>query len=246
MHYRFVGILLVALGALVVASAAATAAPRPLLSHVSVCPEPVAAGYARCLSEVLIGAQGQAETEAVPNGYGPIQFQTAYGLPLTPPQSPQPEWVWNGQTIGIVDAFDSPTAESDLNTYSSVYGLPACTTDNGCFQKVNQIGGSNFYPWKNGGWALEISLDVQVAHAICPNCKILLVEAWTNSLTNLLTAEDYATSHATVVSNSWGALSSHGRPVIHTTVTLTDPASRSRCRRVIAASVSTSRQLRST
>jgi len=68
---------------------------------------------------------------------------------------------------------------------------------------VNQTGGTT-YPKKNGGWALEISLDVQIAHAVCPNCKILLVEASSNSFTNLLTAEDYATSHANVVSNSWG------------------------------------------
>src|SRR5205085_4295419 len=59
-------------------------------------------------------------------------------------------------------------------------------------------------PKTDGGWALEISLDVQAAHAVCPNCKILLVEASSNSFTNLLTAEDYATSHANVVSNSWG------------------------------------------
>jgi subtilase family serine protease len=59
-------------------------------------------------------------------------------------------------------------------------------------------------PRGNQGWALEISLDVQAAHAMCPGCKILLVEASTNSFSNLIAAEDYATSHASVVSNSWG------------------------------------------
>jgi subtilase family serine protease len=88
--------------------------------------------------------------------------------------------------------------------FSSQFGLPPCTTANHCFKKVNQTGG-NHYPRKDGGWALEISLDVQWAHAIAPGAHILLVEASSNSFTNLLAAEDYATSHAQYVSNSWGA-----------------------------------------
>jgi subtilase family serine protease len=106
-------------------------------------------------------------------------------------------------TIGIVDAYDDPNIEADLAVYSSQFGLPACTRANGCFRKVNQTGGTT-YPSKNAGWSLEIALDVEIAHAICPNCKILLVEASSNSFSNLLAAEDYAIAHATVVSNSWG------------------------------------------
>jgi len=68
---------------------------------------------------------------------------------------------------------------------------------------VNQTGGTS-YPKTNSGWTLEISLDVEMAHAICPNCKILLVEATSNSVANLLAAEDYAVKHANIVSNSWG------------------------------------------
>ena len=108
-----------------------------------------------------------------------------------------------GKTIAIVDAYDDPTAESDLAVFSSQYGLPACTTANGCFKKVNQTGGTS-YPRKDAGWALEISLDVQWAHAIAPGAKILLVEASSNSFANLLAAEDYAKTHAQYVSNSWG------------------------------------------
>jgi subtilase family serine protease len=110
----------------------------------------------------------------------------------------------SGQTIAIVDAYDLPTAESDLNTFSSQFGLPACTTSNGCFTKVNQTGGTR-YPRYNSGWGLEIALDIEWAHAIAPGAKILLVEASTNSFTNLLAAEDYAKAHAQYVSNSWGA-----------------------------------------
>jgi len=69
---------------------------------------------------------------------------------------------------------------------------------------VNQTGGSN-PPRPDHGWALEISLDVQIAHAICPNCHILLVESDTNYLSDLSIAENYAAAHANVVSNSYGA-----------------------------------------
>ena len=78
--------------------------------------------------------------------------------------------------IAIVDAYDDPNIEADLAVFDAQYGLPACTTANGCFRKVNQTGGT-LYPPANTGWALEIALDVETAHAICQNCKILLVEA---------------------------------------------------------------------
>src|SRR5205823_11243016 len=99
--------------------------------------------------------------------------------------------------------------ESDLNVFSNQYGLPACTTANGCFKKVDQTGGTR-YPRSDSGWALEISLDVQWAHAIAPGAAILLVEAKTNSFANLLAAEDYAKTHAQYVSNSWGGGESAG------------------------------------
>ena len=108
-----------------------------------------------------------------------------------------------GKTIAIVDAYNDPTAKADLAVFSSQFGLPACTTANGCFTKVNQTGGTS-YPKTNSGWALEISLDVQWAHAIAPGAHVLLVEATTNSFTNLLAAEDYAAAYGQYVSNSWG------------------------------------------
>jgi subtilase family serine protease len=106
------------------------------------------------------------------------------------------------QTIAIVDAFDDPTAEADLGTYRGQFGLPACTTANGCFRKVDQNGGTH-YPRKNAGWALEISLDLDMASAICPSCHILLVEAKTNSFANLGATENRAAAMgASVISNS--------------------------------------------
>jgi subtilase family serine protease len=68
---------------------------------------------------------------------------------------------------------------------------------------VNQTGGSH-YPRVDPGWATEISLDVEWAHAIAPGAKILLVEATDAELPNLLVAEDYAAAHARYISNSWG------------------------------------------
>jgi subtilase family serine protease len=165
-------------------------------SHRPVCPGPAAPDTARCHSHVVTDEVGNPNVGNAPSGFGPTQFRTAYNLPSGSGGS--------GQTIAIVDAFDDPKIESDLGVYSSQYGLPSCTTANGCFKKVNQTGGKT-YPKSDAGWALEISLDVEIAHALCPKCKILLVEATTNSFSNLLTAEDYARGHATVVSNSWGA-----------------------------------------
>ncbi len=165
-----------------------------------VCPGPAAPGTARCHSHVVTDKNGSPNASGSPSGYGPVQFRTGYSLTATGSST---------TTIGIVDAYDDPNIESDLGVYSTQFSLPSCTTTNGCFKKVNQTGGSS-YPQKNAGWALEISLDVEIAHAICPSCKILLVEATSNSFANLLAAEDYAAAHATIVSNSWGGGESSG------------------------------------
>jgi len=159
----------------------------------AVCPT-VLGRAARCNAHVVTDARGNPMATTAPSGYGPRQFRTAYGLTSTGSST---------QTIAIVDAFNAPNIAADLATYSSTYGLPSCTTANGCFKKVNQ-NGRTAYPRSDRGWALEISLDVEIAHGICPNCKILLVEATNNSFANLMAAEDYATAHAHIVSNSWG------------------------------------------
>ena len=95
-----------------------------------------------------------------PTGLSPATIKSVYKFSTS-------STAGTGKTIAIVDAYDDPTAESDLNVFSSKYGLPTCTTANGCFKKVSQTGGTN-YPRVNSGWALEISLDVQWAHAIAP------------------------------------------------------------------------------
>jgi subtilase family serine protease len=105
--------------------------------------------------------------------------------------------------VGIVDAYDDPNAESDLAIYRSTYGLSPCTSANGCFKKVNQTGGTT-YPTANVGWAEEISLDLDMVSAICPNCHILLVEANDSLDSDLGASVDKAVAlGATEVSNSY-------------------------------------------
>jgi subtilase family serine protease len=141
--------------------------------------------------------KARPDVTSAPQGLTPATVKAAYNFPTSPTAG-------TGETIAIVDAFDSPTAEADLGVFSTQFGLPPCTTANGCFTKVDQNGGTS-YPRVDSGWALEIALDVQWAHAIAPGARILLVEATTNSFTNLMAAEDYAGRHAGYVSNSWGA-----------------------------------------
>ena len=166
--------------------------------HARVCPG-ADVGSARCHSYVRVDGTGSPlATSTYTSGYNPTDLQSAYGLAAAA--------ATNGatQTIAIVDAYDDPKAEADLQTYRNQFGLPTCTTANGCFRKVSQTG-TTAYPRANGGWAQEISLDLDMASAICPKCKILLVEATSNSFANLSAAVDEAVAlGATVVSNSYG------------------------------------------
>jgi hypothetical protein len=152
-------------------------------------------------------------------GLRPQDLHSAYGLPTTAPTA-------QTQTIALVDAYNDLSAEKDLKVYDEVFELPACTAVNGCFKEVNQNGETGSPPFPHSakelkaarkgstaerekaerasGWATEISLDIQVAHATCQNCHILLVEAESSSYEDLETAEDHAvTAGATEVSNSW-------------------------------------------
>jgi N-acetylneuraminic acid mutarotase len=171
-----------------------------LPSHPSrrVCGKPTP-GHATCLSVVRTDVKprrGVLAQQSAPGGYGPADLQSAYGLPSASAGA--------GQTVAVVDAYDDPSAEADLAVYRAQYGLPACTTANGCFRKVAQDGSTN-YPQPDPQWAGEISLDLDMVSAVCPNCHILLVEADSNSSTDLGTAVDEAvTLGAKFVSNSYG------------------------------------------
>ena len=157
-------------------------------------------GFAACMALVRTNVpahKGLFTHDTTPSGYGPSDLQSAYNLPSATAGA--------GQTVAIVDAYDNPNAAADLATYRAQYGLPACTTASGCFEKVNQQGQQGSYPPPDSGWALEESLDVDMVSAVCPACHIILVEANSNSNADLYAAEDEAVAlGAKYVSNSWG------------------------------------------
>jgi len=126
----------------------------------------------------------------------PAKIRHAYGFDQISNQGAK-------QVIGIVDAYDDPKAEADLGKFSEPFGLPACTTANGCFRKIFSNGRQ---PAANANWSVEISLDVQWAHAIAPQATIVLVETPSNSLSDLVGGVDVAVRNgASVVSMSWTA-----------------------------------------
>jgi len=202
MHRILRGGVLSALVALGLASAAdAQAVQRSGNTyHVAVCGLTTApAGYARCHAHVVTDAKGRAIESVNPpiGGKTPANLQDAYkttghnGLSTT--------------IVAAVDAFGYTNAEADLGVYRSQWGLPACTTANGCFKKLNQNGQQGNYPAQNIGWAQESALDIDMLSAMCSNCQIWLVEANDNSYNNLATAVNTAASlGAHVISNSYG------------------------------------------
>ncbi len=165
--------------------------------HAKVCTRP-SVRHASCNAIVDQNISGSVTPNAQPAGFGPSDLQAAYKLAAAAATA------GSGQTVAIVDAYDLPTAEADLATYRSKYGLPPCTSAGGCFRKVNQSGGTT-PPAVDAGWGQEIALDLDMVSAACPNCSILLVEANNPSMLSLGTAENMAVAlGASAVSNSWG------------------------------------------
>ena len=201
------------------------------------CPPP-SVQHAGCLALQLVPLTAQAKAHNTPIGIqraagaAPATHSPALGdFGLRPSDLHAayelPESATTEQTIALVDAYNDPTAEADLATYSTTFGLPECTTANGCFKKVGETGLEGSLPFPKTvaeletaeaggagakeeaeaaiGWGAEISLDIESAHATCPNCHILLVEANTTSYADLEKAEKTAeTLGATEISNSWG------------------------------------------
>ncbi len=133
-------------------------------------------------------------------GYSACNVESAYGLKSISSTD------GSEVTVGVVDAYDDPNAESDLAEYRSENGLPACTTANGCFEKVNEDGVQGDYPTGDMGWGGEISLDLDMVSAICPLCHIILVEANSSGSGDLYPSVAEAVSlGANVVTDSWGS-----------------------------------------
>ncbi len=189
------------------ASAHFVAAPRVARRAAGirqVCPTPVRPGQMTCMALAPARAGGAiaAAAQPPPQAYSPAVLQEAYGLTSAAAQVPA-----SAETVAIVDAYNDPDAGSDLSAYRAQYGLGACTVAGGCLKIVNQLGNASPLPKadSSGAWELEESLDLDMVSATCPQCHILLIEAKSSSITDLATAERYATLKANVVSNSWGS-----------------------------------------
>jgi len=97
--------------------------------------------------------------------------------------------------------------------YRAQFGLPPCTTANGCFRKVNQTGSTSSFPAPNLGWEEETALDLDMVSAICRNCKLLLVEANSPSFDDITAAVGLAADlGAHVINNSYGGDEFAGTP----------------------------------
>jgi hypothetical protein len=186
--------------------AAPGAAVSPGVSGVAVMATGDAGGAAPLLSVQPMGGGhgghgGGGGSDWTPAGYSPAQMRHAYGFDQLANDG-------TGQTIAIVDAYDDPNITSDLNTFSSQFGLPITTSGTFTFTRAYAQGSQ---PTGSTSWGQEISLDVEWAHAIAPHANILLVEAASNSYANLMGAVDYAVNHgAHVVSMSWGSVEFSG------------------------------------
>ena len=144
-----------------------------------------------------LATAGPATTIGPAGGLTPADLASAYGYTSTAAAT--------GQTVAIVDAYNDPNLNADLQAFDTQYGLSTCSTANGCLKIVNQTGGATPPPNDTTGWSVEESLDVDTVHSVCENCKIVLVEATNNSNANLEKAEDEAvTLGATEVTNSFG------------------------------------------
>jgi hypothetical protein len=196
------------------ASFAVSSAPAAEYSYAvgkHACQTPSKPHQARCLAMIKVvvektvpGARAflpaagakAAGTVGPAGGLTPSDLATAYNLPTATAGA--------GQTVALVDAYNDPNIEADLQVFDSKYGLATCTIANGCLTVVGQVG-STLPQNDTTGWSVEESLDVETVHAICQKCKILLVEANSESNADLGTAENRAAFlKATEISNSFG------------------------------------------
>ena len=174
-------------------------------------------GRFRCFAHVPATADGQIDPTALPFGsadgraqvpaidpaaataFGADDLRKAYNVPTTDIPA---------ATVAVVDAYGYATLEADLAAYRTAYGLPACTTANGCLKIVNQTGATSPLPGPpppGDDWTIETALDIDMVSAVCPSCKIIVVQANDDTSDGLYTSQAIAASlGATVINNSWG------------------------------------------
>src|SRR5215469_406248 len=198
----------------VVQTVAKTASKTPPLGEHQVCPTPTSPGMMACLSVIKSGNRAGLKPDLLnPFAYRPVDLQKAYNLVAASAGHGK------GLTVAIVDGGDDPNAARDLAAYRKEWGLPACNaaTGAGCLVKVNQNGKASPLPIADptGQWEVEESLDLDMVSAVCPNCRIMLVEAsfdhsnipgsYDPSIAEFAAAEDSAVAlGAKFISNSWG------------------------------------------
>jgi MYXO-CTERM domain-containing protein len=161
----------------------------------------------RCHALVATDATGRPATSGTPIGYGADDLASAYAIPAAQ----------QAATIAIVDAYGYPTLASDLAAYRAYYHLPACTVASGCLRILNQHGETSPLPVSSAGgsddWTFETALDVDMASAGCPTCKIVVVQTDDDSSNLLYGAQEAGVLHPTVISNSWGFLEADLSPL---------------------------------
>jgi subtilase family serine protease len=154
----------------------------------------------KTIGQLPNGTPEYASPDATLGGLPPSAIEQVYKLSTTSASG-------RGQIIALIEAFNDPTALSDLNTFSKQFGLPqlaTCTSlsqAGACFEQEYPQG----KPATNAGWDLEQSLDMEWAHAMAPAAKIMLVDAAGQTNKDLYAGVVYANSlKATEVSMSWG------------------------------------------
>ena len=208
----------------VTGSPQARASVMPDTFQIRACNKPPVRGLAQCASIAAVPdeeAQSQADgvsegspetlesngnpsvifKQPIPGSLTPQDLDVAYSLPAETPSS-------SLQTIALIDAFNDPTAERDLATFDTQFGLPSCTAANTCLRTINEHGHAGPLPRKDGGWAYETSIDLEMAHAICQGCRLLLVEARSEAWSDLGQAVNAAAAaDASEINNSYESTS---------------------------------------
>ena len=190
--------------ALAAAAACATSETPPLVQmteqevaaapNVATCP--VVVDGVQCHGRAIADSSGCPHQNPGPAGFSPSQLRSAYKISGTGSSA---------ITVAVVEAFGYNNAEADLAVYRQQFGLPSCTTSNGCFRKVNQLGQAGAYPAQNISWMQETAIDLDMVSAICRNCKLLLVEANSPLFEDIAAAVQMAGDlGAHVISNSYG------------------------------------------
>ncbi len=178
----------------------------------SACAHPAVAGRRECDAIVQSSsaaphvARGGGCNKTVP--YCALDLQSAYGLTQAARSGGK------GSIVAIVDAYGYPSAASDLAAYRRTMGLPSCGS--GCLKIVNQSGRATNLPKPNADpqddWRLEQALDLDMVSAICPNCRIVLVQAYSNKNSDLAAAVNAAAAWgATAIGNSYSGREENGR-----------------------------------